>query len=103
MWKISVIAVVYLLVASVIGLVVNLPGYIMAFKSVFNAASGDHTSHGSPIWMVLLSQFLGILSSAATHPIGSIGFILLYYDIRIRFEGFDIQMLAQAVRQTKSK
>ncbi len=100
-WKISVIGLVYLAIAWVIGMVVNIPGFIMAFKQIFTATKGGQMQ-AYPIWMVLLSQFLGILSAAATKPIGSIGIILLYYDIRIRFEGFDLQMLTQAIRQTKN-
>ncbi len=101
-WKISVIGLVYFAIASVIWMMTNIPGIVMGFKQAFAAAQHEQTQ-AFPIWMVLLSQSLSILSTAATAPIGSIGIILLYYDIRIRFEGFDLQMLAQAVRQTKNK
>ncbi|HET6454241.1 MAG TPA: hypothetical protein VMX94_12110 [Armatimonadota bacterium] len=40
------------------------------------------------------------LSQALTLPFSVIAFVLLYYDIRVRREGFDIQMLAQNLAET---
>lgn len=37
------------------------------------------------------------LAETLTSPIGVIAFVLLYYDIRVRREGFDLQMLAKNV------
>lgn len=50
---------------------------------------------------VMLSDFINQLSGVAGQilvaPIGAIAYTLLYYDLRIRKEGFDLQMLASSI------
>jgi hypothetical protein len=100
-WKISVIGVIYLVISAVIGTIANIPGFIMGLKQGF--ASHEGTLTNFPIWMVLLSQFCSVLAKSITYPIGAIGFILLYYDIRIRFEAFDLQLLSQSMQSREDK
>ena len=38
-----------------------------------------------------------MIVQAGVAPIGTIAMILFYYDIRIRKEGFDLQMLASSL------
>ena len=45
---------------------------------------------------MFVSQFLDMLGRILSTPIGAAASILLYYDLRIRKEGFDLQMLAQS-------
>lgn len=45
-------------------------------------------------WLLLLHTLIGATSSTVLAPIASIVTILLYYDIRIRKEGFDLELLA---------
>ena len=47
--------------------------------------------------MHLLQGTLTMIVQAAISPIGTIAMILFYYDIRIRKEGFDLQMLASSL------
>lgn len=60
---------------------------------IIAASTGAHTTMmGGPIG--LLYGIVAGASSALTTPIQVIASVLLYYDIRVRKEGFDIQMLA---------
>lgn len=45
-------------------------------------------------WLLILHTLIGASSSTLLAPITSIVTILLYYDIRIRKEGFDLELLA---------
>ncbi len=45
----------------------------------------------------ILSSALNNLSSIVITPLGIIAAILLYYDMRIRKEGFDLEMLSRAI------
>jgi len=45
-----------------------------------------------------VNQLFSVAGSIMVAPIGSIAYILLYYDLRIRKEGFDLQMLANSFR-----
>ena len=44
-----------------------------------------------------ISQLFSLIGQILAMPVGAAAFILLYYDMRIRKEGFDLQMLAQAM------
>jgi hypothetical protein len=47
--------------------------------------------------LMLLQGILTMIMQAGVGPIGTIAMILFYYDIRIRKEGFDLQVLAAAL------
>jgi len=51
----------------------------------------------SEVLRAFLNQFAGTVSQVLVLPIGAAASILLYYDLRIRKEGFDLQMLAQSM------
>ena len=76
------------IVISVISGVVAGPAAIM---SGMNASAGKEPSS---IW-IALSTIISALVSTLTAPLSSIVTILLYYDIRIRKEGFDLELLAK--------
>ena len=45
--------------------------------------------------LMTLSGLFGGVAQAATVPIGQVGLVLLYYDSRMRKEGFDLEILAR--------
>ena len=47
--------------------------------------------------MMVLMQVGSFLGSVLVTPIGTIGFALFYYDLRVRKEAFDLQMMMQAI------
>ncbi len=47
----------------------------------------------------LVRDIVQTLAGAILLPIGTAPAILLYYDLRIRKEGFDLQMLSSAIEQ----
>ena len=46
---------------------------------------------------IVIKQVFSIASEVLVMPIGAAASILLYYDLRIRKEGFDLDMLAQSL------
>jgi hypothetical protein len=48
------------------------------------------------LWTVLL-QVGNFLGSVLVAPVSTIGFSLFYYDLRVRKEAFDLQMMMQAI------
>lgn len=50
---------------------------------------------GSGTTAIFLAQGAGLIAGILVAPVSAAAFILLYYDIRIRKEGFDLEMLAQ--------
>jgi hypothetical protein len=47
--------------------------------------------------VVSLHHLVSVAAGILVAPIGAIAYILLYYDLRIRKEGFDLQMLADSM------
>jgi hypothetical protein len=45
----------------------------------------------------LVSEIISVIGQILVAPISATAFILLYYDLRIRKEGFDLEMLAQTM------
>lgn len=65
---------------------------VFVFQAPFMIALMVYAKQGqSPVWLNLLSQFSSFLAGVLIGPIGMIAFSLLYYDLRIRKEGFDLQ------------
>jgi hypothetical protein len=73
-------------------------GFIGMFQLPFVlliAASAKHTQVVI-LWTVLM-QLGNFLGSAIVAPVSTIGFALFYYDLRVRKEAFDLQMMMQAI------
>jgi hypothetical protein len=48
------------------------------------------------LWTVLM-QVGHFIASALVAPVSTIGFALFYYDLRVRKEAFDLQMMMQSI------
>lgn len=51
----------------------------------------------SEMTALVISQALSLIGQVFVAPIGAAAMILLYYDLRIRKEGFDLEMLAKSL------
>ena len=56
-------------------------------------------SHVVPTWLQVASSIAGGLNGVITGPLLAITMALIYYDLRIRKEGFDIEALMAAPAQ----
>lgn len=52
---------------------------------------------GNMMVRTFVNQLASVIAQILIVPIGAIAYILLYYDLRIRKEGFDLQMLANSI------
>src|SRR4029077_16766829 len=85
-------ALIYLLAAALsygVGLMIQIPFFVLI-------AVTAKQSHLMLLWTVLgqVGNFLGGILVA---PVHTIGFALFYYDLRVRKEAFDLQMMMQAI------
>lgn len=48
------------------------------------------------VWFILM-EIANFGSSVLVAPVGTISFVLFYYDLRVRKEAFDLQMMMQAI------
>ena len=70
-------------------------GLLQSPFMILIAASARHTQL-VVLWTVLL-QVGNFIGSVLVAPVSTIGFALFYYDLRVRKEAFDLQMMMQAV------
>lgn len=80
-----------------IAMVISVP---MAWIATFASAvlAGGNATLG-----LFISQFAGLVGEVLAAPVGAAAAILLYYDLRIRKEGFDLQMLAQSMASNQGQ
>jgi hypothetical protein len=83
-WRIVGIMVLLLILQSIVGLLVGLP--------VLAAASGLSQDARQ-----MIQQAVSAVSAVFVAPVTLVTLTLLYYDLRIRREGFDIEMLTAAL------
>jgi hypothetical protein len=74
------------LLQSFIGLVLGIPLGILTFSS-----------EGDSLLAIFLSMVVNVVASVVTTPFMAAVLVLIYFDLRVRKEGFDLQLLAQGV------
>ncbi len=73
------------------------------FQGPFYIALFLTARHGQmAVWLLSLSSVFGALGQALSAPLIMIGLVLLYYDIRVRKEAFDLQLMMTLVDQPAS-
>lgn len=73
---------------------------LMIFQGPFYMAMILTARHGQvAIWLLSLGSVFGALGQALSAPLIMIGLVLLYYDIRVRKEAFDLQLMMSLVDQ----
>ena len=73
---------------------------LMIFQGPFYMAMFVMASHGQvALWLLSLASVFGALGQALSAPLIMIGLVLLYYDIRVRKEAFDLQLMMSLVDQ----
>jgi hypothetical protein len=90
--RIFVVSLLTGILAAIINGVLTAPVQILV--AVLTGTDGS-TSPSGPLGL-LVGLVTGI-ATALTSPIQIISFVLLYYDLRVRKEGFDIEMLANSM------
>jgi hypothetical protein len=91
-WRIFVAVVIMLLIVGALGAVLTMP---LAVITMMDALK----SHVVPTWLQVASSIAGGLNGVITGPLLAITMALIYYDLRIRKEGFDIEALMAAPAQ----
>ncbi|MCE5315537.1 MAG: glycerophosphoryl diester phosphodiesterase membrane domain-containing protein [Armatimonadota bacterium] len=85
--RIFVIGLLATILAIVVSMILTIPTQLLA--AIF---AGNAQTVGGPVGLIY--GVMAGIASALTTPLQVMAFVLLYYDVRVRKEGFDIQMLA---------
>jgi hypothetical protein len=84
-----------------VGLIVGLITMVISiFIQGGGAVVGGLVSGGNAIVQNVVQSLFELIAQLLAAPIGACTTILLYYDLRIRKEGFDLEMLANSLQSS---
>jgi hypothetical protein len=84
-WKIFVAVLVTFAVSSAITYGIQIPMLVIA--------SVSFTQGNAPVWFVIINALASVLGTVVPAPLLAIASCLIYYDARVRKEGFDLQRM----------
>jgi hypothetical protein len=91
-WRTLGIALLFVLFLSALSFVIGLPlGALVALLALTDPDALQST------WYTVVSTLLNIVSSALTAPLMYSAWVLYYYDLRVRNEGLDLAVRADAL------
>jgi hypothetical protein len=86
LWRLLLVAVLMTLISITVVSLCQMP---FTVASIVLMAKGGHPS----LWLTIPSLLVGGVGGAATAPLLMICFAIAYYDLRVRKEGFDLQLM----------
>jgi len=86
LWRLFVVALLMGMIGFVVGLLFQAPFAIAIFGAAFKG-------HRPELWLSIASVVSGGVGNAITAPLLVIGWAVAYYDMRVRKEGFDLQLM----------
>jgi hypothetical protein len=98
LWRTSAIAGLLVLLVMALTLAFQLP----AFLAVDRWVPLGRTPESAAVLVILIIVVMAVTSVLAA-PVLAVGATLMYYDLRVRREGFDVQMMAAALAGREGK
>jgi len=93
-WRILGIMCVVYIISLIVAALIEFPALY------FIGLSGLARPAEIPSWKAALNAFLGFISSTLIMPVGIIATSLIYYDQRVRKEGFDLQAMLDSIKSS---
>jgi hypothetical protein len=91
-FRIFIILILVTLFGYVISIVIQVPiGILIGLRGLQNPAL-------IPAWLNIIALIAGLISSCLVVPISMIAVSLIYYDQRVRKEGFDLQLMMSSLK-----
>ncbi len=95
----SIVYAVNLCISIAVAVTTSLPNMLVSAAygvSPFNPEAYDPSR--IPFWALLPGDILQVFASAAITPFGLLAMVVFYFDLRIKREGFDLEVLAGRVK-----
>lgn len=89
-WRVLGIAILISLIGIILALVIGMLGGVLDFGLLFARSGG----FGLAV-LRILTFVVNLAAQVFTAPIWYCGAVLLYYDLRVRKEGFDLELMAR--------
>jgi hypothetical protein len=95
LWRLLLVAVLMTLIRMTLVSLCQAPFSVAAFLLMYKG--------GRPsLWLTIPSLLVGGVAGAATAPLLMVSFAIAYYDLRVRKEGFDLQLMMANLSQNNS-
>lgn len=72
------------------------PRLVVAFATGWDVADGMPPLASMPLWFIVPFGLMEVLTNALVVPFSSVLMTLFYFDLRVRFEGYDLTPVADA-------
>ena len=95
-WRVLIVLIIAAVLANIIALIFQVPGLIMAGFSAYRDPSTI------PVLPRIVMETGSFIALCLVTPLGTIASSLLYYDQRVRKEGFDLQFMISSL-ESKEK
>jgi hypothetical protein len=73
------------------------PRLIVAFATGWDVADGMPPLASMPLWFIVPFGLMEVLTNALVVPFSSVLMTLFYFDLRVRFEGYDLTSAAPSI------
>ncbi len=92
-WRILLIFVLFVIVTWIVSILIGLPIGVIAFMS----AMRNGPAAALPGWVLILNLVTSFIAHCLVGPLMTIGIAVVYYDVRVRKEAFDLQLMMNAL------
>jgi len=96
-FKASVLLLVVGVITYSVQTVTALPQVAYYIYAIFSASGKIRPEDLMNSPLSIVSELFNVIGYCLTKPVGMVALILLYYDIRSRKEGLDLEMMADAI------
>lgn len=96
-WRVFVIWVLFFVLSASVTLLLQWP-----IRAVALSAIRSHSAVIPLAWIRAASTVAGFMASCLAAPLATIAFSLLYYDLRVRKEAFDLQLMMDTLDGAQS-
>jgi hypothetical protein len=84
------------------GLIAWIAGAVAGFPFIIVTVTLAMRKLAIPIWLQILTTLFQRTAGALTTSLAPIGLALLYYDVRVKKEGYDLQVMMENLGPEKS-
>ncbi len=99
--RVLLIWFLFLILTWIVSLLLSVPAAIAGMLSAFaHSEPGGLMAPVMPGWVLVLNVITTFVARCLVGPLMSIAFAVLYYDVRVRKEAFDLQVMMEALDGT---
>jgi hypothetical protein len=101
-FRIFIMLLLLIVISYIVYIIVYLPFFAATGISIFKANQNIYDP-AIPVWINVLLQIEAFIGNCLVAPISTIAIVLIYYDQRVRKEGFDFQLMISSLTSKQNE